>query len=133
MDFNYTPTVTTTFSVMVIDNDGCTAQDWLTVYVDQRVPVFIPNAFSPNGDNMNDHFTIFTDDFAEVVESLIIFDRWGEMVFKNENFEPNVLEFGWDGNLDGKPMNPAVFVFYARVRMTDGRVIEFEGDLTLTR
>ena len=62
-----------------------------------------------------------------------IFDRWGELVYQEENFQPNNPGSGWDGNFNGKPMNPAVFVYFAEVRFIDGSVKQFKGDITLAR
>ena len=60
-------------------------------------------------------------------------DRWGEIVFENENFNPNDPGSGWDGNFRGQPMNPEVFVYYAEIEFIDGAVEEFKGDIFLVR
>ena len=110
------------------------AEDEIAIYVDRNVPVYIPNAFSPNGDNINDKFTVFGDaEIIEEVQKFRIFDRWGELVYEDENFPPNDLDFGWDGSFNGKIMNPAVFVYFAEVRFLDGSVKQLKGDVTLTK
>jgi gliding motility-associated-like protein len=104
------------------------------VQVIQDLPAFIPNVFSPNGDGVNDGFTIFGGPAIDEVESLRVFHRWGGMVFENENFQPNDPRLGWDGRSgNGQMLNPAVFVFFARVRYLDGAVEEFAGDVTLVK
>jgi len=119
---------------MVLDKNGCSAQDEITVLVDEYIPVYIPNAFSPNEDTYNDKITIFGNtELIEEVQVFRIFDRWGELVFQNENFQPNNPDVGWDGNLDGKPMNPAVFIYFAEVRFIDGTIKQIKGDITLVR
>lgn len=118
----------------VMDLNGCTAYDELHLIVKKERSIFIPNAFSPNGDGANDRFTIFAD-MDEVVEirRLMIMDRWGEQVFARSNFLPNDLELGWDGTLRDEPLNPAVFVFFAEIEFVDGEVALFEGSITLVR
>jgi gliding motility-associated-like protein len=134
LDFTVTPLQTTTYSIMVIDENGCFSQDEMTIQVDENISVYIPNAFSPNEDNYNDKITIFGNTLLiDEVQIFRIFNRWGELVFQGENFPPNNPESGWDGNLNGKPMNPAVFIYFAEVRFVDGRIKQFKGDITLIR
>ena len=63
----------------------------------------------------------------------MVFDRWGEMVYEYENFIPGGPAFGWDGSLDGKPLNPQVFVWFAEIELMDGSTKLLEGDVTLVR
>ena len=111
----------------------CVADDSLLVIVDASIDIFVPNVFSPNYDNINDYVTAFADD--EVVEILDfkIFDRWGELIFRNQNFPPNVPELGWDGKFKGEFMNPGVFVYVLTVELIDGSELTLGGDVTLMR
>ena len=134
LNFIVTPFQTTTYSIMIIDENGCSFQDKITVNVDENIPVYIPNAFSPNGDNYNDKVTIFGNvELIDEIRFFRIFDRWGELVFQDENFQPNDPGSGWDGNLNGKPINPSIFVYYAEVKFIDGTTKQFKGDITLIR
>ncbi|MCB0520003.1 MAG: gliding motility-associated C-terminal domain-containing protein [Lewinellaceae bacterium] len=126
------PTQQTTFAITV-DKNGCTDSDQLTVFVKKERPVYIPNAFSPNGDANNDRFMIFAGNSVVQVKSFLIFNRWGESVFQFYNFQPNDPAFGWDGTHRGKPMDPAVFVYFAEIEFIDGRVELYEGDVTLMK
>jgi gliding motility-associated-like protein len=127
------PFVTTTYSIHVQDKNGCEAKDLVRVILSKSDAVFIPNAFSPNLDNINDFFTVYADRSVVKVNSLLIFDRWGEKMFERYNFPPNVDQLGWDGHFGGKPMKPAVFVYWAEVEYVDGRKELFKGDVTLVR
>ncbi|WP_222845938.1 T9SS type B sorting domain-containing protein [Flavilitoribacter nigricans] len=131
------PDSTKVYTFTVIDTLGCEGSASLTIYVDRTKGVYIPNAFSPNGDGENDYFTIYGNENVELIEELMIFDRWGELVFIAEDFLPNVPQFGWDGWFRRKnsqrPMNAAVFAFFTRVRFKDGTSQIFKGDLTLVR
>ena len=67
------------------------------------------------------------------IQSFEVFDRWGEKVFTQYNFQPNDPVHGWDGTLRGFELDPAVFVYYAKVEMLDGRIEFYEGDVFLAR
>ncbi|HQU60334.1 MAG TPA: gliding motility-associated C-terminal domain-containing protein, partial [Saprospiraceae bacterium] len=104
------------------------------VYVDKRPNIFIPNAFSPNGDGANDVFLIFARSGSVAqVRSFYIFNRWGEQVFQAFGFPPNDPRYGWDGIFRGEPMNPAVFSYFAEIEFVDGSVELFKGDVQLVK
>jgi gliding motility-associated-like protein len=121
------------FQITVQDKDGCSAQDYIIVFVNKDVNVFIPNVFSPNGDNTNDNFTLFADDRVVKINQLKIFDRWGGMMYQNSDFAPNDPSLGWDGFCKGKPVNPGVYVYYFIIEFIDGRQEIFKGDITVVR
>jgi gliding motility-associated-like protein len=62
-----------------------------------------------------------------------IFDRWGNVVFANNDFAPNDEKMGWDGTLKGSKVNPAVFTYYIQVQLSDGKIQTVSGDVTLMR
>ncbi len=97
--------------------------------------VFIPNAFRPNDDGLNERFTLFTNADGREIRSLEIWNRWGELLFRRDHFPPNQLggADGWDGNFRGELAPPGVYVWRAEVEFVDGRVLVFSGDLTLLR
>jgi gliding motility-associated-like protein len=120
--------------VTVIDEQGCSDSEELTLVVRQDRPVYIPRAFSPNRDGTNDVFYIFGDERqVEEIESFLIFNRWGETIWFDYNFQPNDPAHGWDGTHRGQPLNPNVFVYQARVRFSDGETILYKGDVVLMR
>ncbi|NJL76472.1 MAG: gliding motility-associated C-terminal domain-containing protein [Saprospiraceae bacterium] len=126
------PTTATVYSVQVIDENGCTAQDQVAVYVEQNYAIFFPNAFSPNGDNINDYFFIQSRrNVVAQIEQFQVFDRWGNIVFQKSEWQPNAENEGWDGASNGKIMNPAVFTWVAKIKLLDGQSIIFSGELNL--
>jgi len=129
------PLKTTEYTVTIVSTDGCQSTDRVLIRVDSRPHIYIPNAFSPwNEDGANDVFLIFADgDQIEKVDKFQIFDRWGDMVFTDQNFQPNDPAHGWNGRHREKLMTPAVFVYYAEIRLIDGRVLLFKGDVTLVQ
>ena len=82
--------------------------------------VFIPTAFSPNDDGINDLFKVFGGDDLDEVISLEIFDRWGNHHFTGKEW-------------DGLPANLGVFVYVVQLRMKDGKERTFTGSVVLTR
>jgi gliding motility-associated-like protein len=119
--------------VIITDTNGCTGQASLLVDVEAEYRVYIPNVFTPNNDGPNDMFTIFANEEVEEVVILQIFDRWGNMVFENQEFPPNEPNYGWDGIYKGKMMNPDVFAYRAVVKYSNGELHPFKGDVTLIR
>ncbi|MEZ4953635.1 MAG: gliding motility-associated C-terminal domain-containing protein [Saprospiraceae bacterium] len=127
------PVENTTYQVKVIDVNGCTANDRVAIFLDKKRNVFIPNAFSPNDDGLNDIFFINTGkDVAEIL-NFKIFDRWGELVASFENFPPNDLSYGWDGSLNGRKMDTATFTYFAEILFLDGVVEIYSGDVVLVK
>lgn len=122
------------YTVTVINTNGCRDSDQIIVRVQKDRSVYIPNIFTPNDDGINDLFMIQAggDQISEITE-FQIFDRWGEVVFTANNFQPNDPSFGWDGQLRGQELNPGVFVYWVRVEFIDGFSMIFKGDITLAR
>ena len=93
---------------------------------------YIPNAFSPNGDGMNDIFQVYPSPDI-VVESFdfYIFDRWG-----NHLYDTHKVDGGWNGIMNEKEFNPGVYVYYVRANIVScGRAFEVfrKGDVTIMR
>lgn len=127
------PFVTTTYVVTVETYLGCIATDSVTVTINPVRPVYIPNAFTPNFDGINDNFLVFGSPAVSQVRRLDVYSRWGNHVFHSENVAPNDELLGWDGNFNGRPLNPGVFVYLAEVEFLDGEVKQYSGDVTLIK
>ncbi|HHJ50655.1 MAG TPA: T9SS type B sorting domain-containing protein, partial [Phaeodactylibacter sp.] len=127
------PLETTTYQLVVTDLNGCTATAYTLVQVNTNYSVFIPTAFSPNGDGLNDVFLLFGSTAVEEVLLFRIFDRWGDFVYEAYNFAPNMPEFGWDGTYRGKAADPGIYTYFASVRFVDGTEQVFKGQVHLVR
>ena len=129
------PVTTTEYIVFGTDANNCSSSDTITVFVDDKISLFLPDVFSPNGDGENDYVFV-QGKGIKVVEKFIIYDRWGEKIFENTNFsvvegqDANKLQ-GWDGTYNGALMNPGVFVYYVKVLFTNDSIQEEKGDFTL--
>ena len=122
-----------TYSVQVTDADGCTNAD--TVIVSKNVVVeesfiFVPSAFSPNGDGVNDLFRITGIGITNIY--LVVYNRWGEMVFETRIVD-EAMNAGWNGKHNGEEQGMAVFVYYLEVEFNDGEKQTKKGDITLIR
>lgn len=93
--------------------------------------VFIPNAFSPNADGINDFLMI--QDGGDIVEVLQfkIFDRWGAIIFEAYNFPSNDRNYAWDGTHKEESLPPGVFMYFAEVLFRNGEKVLLTGDITL--
>lgn len=127
------PVATTLYTVIGTNAAGCLDSAQVQVKVIEDRPLFIPNAFSPDGNGTNDGFTVFGGPAVDQINTLRVYDRWGGLVFERDDFMPNEPSLGWDGTVDGKRVNSAVFVYYASVRYINGSTVEFKGDVTVVR
>lgn len=124
------PDTTTLYFVYAIDQYGCQSIDTVTIFIRDfkcDAPyVYIPNAFSPNDDKVNDK--LFVE--SKVVDSLYfaIYTRWGEKVFETRD-----ITKGWDGTYNGEKLSPAVFVYYIDATCLDKQRLQKKGNISLLR
>lgn len=124
-DITYVVDITTAY--------GCKASDSINIKVFcKSAQVFIPNAFSPDGDGINDILMVRATGIVSV-KSFRIFNRWGELIFERNNFKPNEPSFGWDGKIRGKPAGPEVYVYTAEVLCENGVSFIYKGNTTLLK
>jgi gliding motility-associated-like protein len=108
--------------------------DEINVQVKNCYSVFVPNAFSPNGDNVNEYVSVYASDDVKTVTSFSIFNRWGGMVFQAQNFLPDGADkFGWNGMVGDKPMNPDVYIYVVEFVTKTGVLLVQKGDINLLR
>jgi gliding motility-associated-like protein len=120
------PEDTTTYCVTVTQN-GCSDTACVTVRIDFTCgDVFVPTAFSPNGDGNNDCLQVY----GNCVEDMVfqVYSRWGELVFETSN--PDDC---WDGTHRGKEMNTAVFVYILTAVLRDGQTVQLKGNVSLIK
>jgi len=125
-----TPIQTQTFIVTVTDDLGCYGTAEITVEVTQpecdESDIFIPNMFTPNGDNINDVFTVESNFIEE--QNIVIYNRWGEEIFSSN--EPDAE---WDGTYKGKPVSSDVYAYYVRIICINGVEYSKKGNITVFR
>ena len=123
------PTATTTYSVTIIDNNGCSITATVTVFVKDLKcgPLFLPTAFSPNGDGQNDVLTIHRKECIRA-STLVIYNRWGQVVFESSSSAQ-----GWDGTFKGQEADSGVYAYYLDAELIDGSKVQKKGNITLLR
>ena len=117
----------------LVDVNGCEYFGEFAIVVIRSDKYAVPNVFSPNDDELNDAFTVFTENRNLIIKRMQIFNRWGDMVFEKVNFKPNDLDEGWQGDYKGRNLNPDVFVYRIELELLDGSVEVIVGDVTLIR
>ncbi len=120
------PEETITYTLVVTDANGCLAQNTAIVKLDYEVGLWVPNAFSPNEDGVNDVFFVYGTGITRL--NFKIFDRWGEKIFESNN-----INTGWDGTYKGKLMLPGVYVYYVEAFFMDNSRKALKGSVTLIR
>ena len=94
--------------------------------------VFIPNVFSPNGDNRNDRFTI-SGIRGITIEQLSIYDIWGNLIFQRNNLPINDSGLSFDGQWKNTPLKPQLLIYHSVFILPDGSKEQKTGDITLIR
>lgn len=113
------------YKVTVKDNFGCVGSDSLFITVDENAlpnEMYFPNAFTPNGDNLNELFP-YQIDVAQPAYYIIIYSRWGEKVFDSRTAGTD----NWDGTYQGKKVPNETFMFYVNYRGCDGNTRNSKG------
>ncbi|RYY38474.1 MAG: PKD domain-containing protein [Chitinophagaceae bacterium] len=121
------------YTVQVTNNYGCAASDTLFIKAFcKEAQVFLPNAFSPDGDGVNDVFMVQGSGILRV-KTFRIFNRWGELVFEKNEVPPNDPRFGWDGRVIGRPAIPDVYVYTVEVLCENGTPYTYKGNVTILK
>lgn len=132
LEQNFQPLQSWRIQVVVSDKNGCTGQDELLVKLEKPRNIYIPNVFNPENGQFPILYIYGGRDVVEI-ENFLIFDRWGTLLLEQQHFQPNDPTYGWDGRFKGEKLEPAVYVYQAKVRFIDGVEILFKGDIALIR
>lgn len=124
--FEAFPYHTMQYTVHVTDALGCPGTGTFIITVNEALPVFIPNVFTPNGDGQNDTWGVFSRGVKYI--NLQVFNRWGEKVFETDN-----LNNFWDGTFLGKPADPGVYVYEGRIVFLSDESRPVKGTVTLLK
>jgi gliding motility-associated-like protein len=114
------------YYVYALDSNGCKNYDSIYIDINYRSPIFIPNAFTPNGDGSNDFFGITHLKFQKIQE-FRVFDRFGNEVFSTNDAK------GWNGTYRGKALDMDTYHYVIRLAYPDGFVDTYKGDVLLMR
>jgi gliding motility-associated-like protein len=98
----------------------------------EKAQIFIPNAFTPDGDGINDILMIRAPGVVSI-KYFRIFNRWGELVFEKNNFPANDPSYGWDGRIKGVIGPPDVYVYTADVICENGISFIYKGNVSILK
>ena len=125
---NVFPVDNSVYSLQISNEHGCTASDEIALEVERSI--YAPNVFSPSKPAPNNVFFIQSKNPVNILY-LMIFSRWGELVFEKSDIFTNDLEAGWNGTVNQQRLSPGVFVWMAEVAHANGFTEKLSGDVTL--
>lgn len=127
------PLESTRYEILVTDGNGCTEKDTVAILVEHQTNLYVPNAFSPNGDGINDLLTVFSSASVAQILSFQVYDRWGGLVFGRAGTPPNDPGAGWDGTSHGKTAPAGVYAWKIEALLVDGTTEILAGEVALVR
>lgn len=120
--------------VTITDTSGCNASDTVLIRVNNAdQPVFVANVFKPGDYGPNSRVWVNAAPVVERINCWRIYDRWGNLVFSKNDFLPNDPANGWDGFLNGKPLQPGVYTFLMQYTLHSGERRQLSGDTAIVR
>ncbi len=134
-ELSYQFQMTETFTMEMVDVNGCSITRTITIRSDEDFDYYVPNIFSPDNNGVNDFFRIYSQNAPGEIQSFNIYDRWGNRVYQLNGTVslPNDDDtWGWDGRANGRNVATGVYVFHAVVE-TLGVQKELKGSITLVR
>jgi gliding motility-associated-like protein len=109
-----------------INDLGCRDLTFGLVRVKTKEHIYVPNAFSPNSDNINDYFSVESENIAHM--KVMIFNRWGDIYYSSTD-----KDFKWDGTYRGDPVELGIYGYMIKAKGENGGDYEINGTLTLVR
>lgn len=127
------PEINTVYRVTAYNRFGCSATDSVLVKVScEKSSIFLPNAFTPGNNGLNDYF--YPRCFGKAtITSFKIFNRNGEQVFQQANFSPNDPSKGWDGRIKGVHADPGNYAYTIEYICGNKETAGFTGNILLLR
>jgi len=125
------PAANTVYTLEVSTPAGCS--DNAKIIVEVYTPLQMPNAFTPNGDGHNDRLYVLGGPGNSVVEQFVLFDRWGQEVYKVKDAAPGDAGQGWDGRIGGRDAPAGAYVYMIVMRYAGGGRQIYKGVVELIR
>jgi gliding motility-associated-like protein len=119
------------FTVTVTDGDGCsdTAQVQVRVGPCEGPYIFVPKAFTPNGDFNNDYFKVHSIEGQVSELYFVVYSRWGEEMYVTRD----INHIGWDGRYNDDIQTPDTYGWYLEIRCPGGELAVLKGNVTLIK
>lgn len=122
---------TTTVTYTVVDDTGNKAECRVNISVEDNYSYYIPNAFTPNGDGLNDRIQVFISGSISGVKEFEIYNRWGNRVYEEAYANAQAEIIGWTGTFKDKPMQAGIYVYKVVLELCGGREKIEHGTITL--
>ncbi len=121
------------YNVTATNIYGCQGSDTMCIKVFcEETQLFIPNAFTPDGDGVNDVLMV-RGTGVKLVKGFRVFNRWGQVVFEKANFIPNDPQHGWDGKIKGVPAPPDVYVYTCEIVCENDTPFTYKGNVAILK
>ncbi|MBK6930788.1 MAG: gliding motility-associated C-terminal domain-containing protein [Saprospirales bacterium] len=134
LTYDTLPTHSYLQTITVRDANGCISADRQIIQVDRTRRIYVPNVFNPDSnDPLNAFLMVQAGNDVRIIKTWQVFDRWGNAIYSQNDFQPNDPTYAWDGKARGDDAASAVYVWYIEVEFIDGEVEEFKGDVALIR
>lgn len=124
----FTGIANTSVSLTIKDDRGCSVTDAINISVDEAKRIFVPTAFSPNDDGVNDVLHIYGKSVK--ISEFNVFDRWGSLVFQRSDLALDET-IGWDGTYQGMKLSPGVYIWSAQLLFPDQKSKGFSGTVAI--
>ncbi len=121
-----------TAKLRIYDENGCTAEDFLRVFVSSGDDIEVPTIFTPNGDGNNDLLVIHGSPGIYII-SFEVFDQQGNLVYQDADISVNDLQRGWDGNLQSREAPTGIYLWNVNAKLANGKPAIAKGLTILHR
>jgi gliding motility-associated-like protein len=116
-----------TYQVVATTDEGCKGEGYVRIKISKGPDIYVPTAFTPNGDGLNDKFTPWPVGI-KAYKFFRVFNRWGQLVFSTKTQNE-----GWDGKMGGKEQPAGIYVWMIEGIAHDNRIFSKKGTTTLIR
>ena len=132
-----TPVLTTNTNTLlkIVGTTALFCKDSATLQVNAyyRSHIALPNAFSPNGDGLNDIFYVIAGKDVKQVKQFQVFNRWGQKMFEKINGKTNDINFGWNGYYNGQLAAQGTYVYQIVIELLSGALEVHKGNISVIR
>nr|MCU0387385.1 gliding motility-associated C-terminal domain-containing protein [Chitinophagaceae bacterium] len=125
--------ISTQFVLTTTTDKGCVSRNVLRLTLDcSQKNLLMPNAFSPNGDGLNDVYYPLTRGMR-AIKKFVVYNRYGQLLHERSNFPPNNKNYGWDGTFNGKRQPVGGYVYFVEGECDLGNTLSDKGTFVITR